>query len=558
MKPEAVLTVQELSISFGDTNKPVVARSSFSIGKGRTLAIVGESGSGKSVTAMALMGLLPKQARLNGTVHLNIGHHTAELISLDDKNWQEIRGKHIGMIFQEPMSALNPVMTIGKQLRECLLQHKTANTQNTRQLAIDWLAKVQLPEPAKLYDRYPHQLSGGQKQRVMIAMALCNAPALIIADEPTTALDVTVQKEIVALIKELQEHEDCAMIFITHDLALAAEVADDILVMYRGAIVEQGAVNVVLQQPQHSYTKALLACRPNVAHKNQRLPVIDDFMNGSAGKFRVETWPETNTDIPLLEVNDLQVWFDDKKNILGRTTAYYKAVNGVSFTLNDGEVLGLVGESGCGKSTISKSLLGLLPVRKGQIYFEGKDLANLTTNEWKPVRRKIQMVFQDPYASLNPRIKIGDAITEVLRVHNIVPAGEYSREVKRLLALVQLPEDAAGRYPHQFSGGQRQRIGIARALAVRPRLLVCDESVSALDVSVQAQVLNLLKELQATLKLSYLFISHDLQVVHYISDRVMVMQAGEIVEMGDAEKVLRQPANEYTRKLVSAIPELDK
>jgi peptide/nickel transport system ATP-binding protein len=527
---------------------------SFTIEQGCTLAIVGESGSGKSVTAMSLMGLLPAIANVNGDVSFSVDSKEYNLAQLDKQQWQGIRGNEIAMVFQEPMTALNPVMKIGEQLCECIEQHKQVGKQQAKQLAIEWLGKVKLPEPEKLYNRYPHQLSGGQKQRVTIAMALCNTPSLIMADEPTTALDVTVQQEIVKLMQQLQAEQGCAMIFITHDLALAADVADDILVMYKGEMVEYGKMKDVLHYPQHVYTKALLACRPSVEQKNTKLPVIADFLSDDPQALATHTWADTQTDTTLLDVKDLQVWFPEKKNLLGKTTEYYKAVKGVSFTLKQGEVLGLVGESGCGKSTISKSLLGLLPVESGQIIYKGKDLAAINASEWRQVRRDIQMIFQDPYASLNPRIRIGDSIVEVLRVHNIVPASEYKAEAERLLSLVQLPADAFSRYPHQFSGGQRQRIGIARALAVRPKLLVCDESVSALDVSVQAQVLNLLKELQSQLGLSYLFISHDLSVVHYISDRVMVMQAGELVEVGTANDVLQHPQNDYTRRLISAVP----
>ncbi|MBS1587389.1 MAG: ABC transporter ATP-binding protein [Bacteroidetes bacterium] len=548
-----VISVDQLRVAFGDF--VAVKDISFALSKGRTLAIVGESGSGKSLTALALMGLLPKTAVLRGNISLNANGKQHALQDIKATNEQQLRGKDISMVFQEPMSSLNSVMRVGKQLAECILAHRNISSKAAKELAIEWLRKVQLPSPEKMYDRYPHQLSGGQKQRVMIAMAMCNHPALLIADEPTTALDVTVQKDIVLLMRELQLEHHTAMIFITHDLALAAEIADEVLVMYKGEVVEYGSTEKVLQNPQSNYTKALLACRPAAQNKGQKLPTVSDFME--PGKVLVapvaqqQTMPEEK---PLLQVNELKVWFAEEKNLFGKPLSYFKAVDDVSFTLHKGEVLGLVGESGCGKSTLSRSLLGLLPVHDGQILFNGKDLAQIPHKDWRSVRRQVQMIFQDPYASLNPRISIGDMLKEPLMVHGIVPQSELETEAKRLLDIVQLPADALKRYPHQFSGGQRQRLGIARALALRPQLLICDESVSALDVSVQAQILNLLKELQGDLQLSYLFISHDLNVVYYISDRVMVMQAGKIVESGEAEQVLKQPQNNYTKKLIAAMP----
>ncbi len=549
-----ILTVDSLHISFGAFT--AVNNISFTLAKGRTLAVVGESGSGKSLTALALMGLLPKGATLAGEIYLH-KEKDLPLHNSSNKQWQELRGSQVTMVFQEPMSALNPVMKIGKQLVEVIQAHNNTPALQAKQEAVGWLAKVKLPEPGKIYDRYPHQLSGGQKQRVMIAMAMCNHPALLLADEPTTALDVTVQQEILSLVKTLQQEQGTAMIFITHDLALAAQVADDVLVMYKGGVMEYGTAQQVLHRPQHPYTKALLACRPSPGHKGSRLPVVEDFLeveNATTVIKNVSPQPLPSPGEEVLKVNDLRVWFSTEKNLLGKTTGYFKAVDDVSFTLHKGEVLGLVGESGCGKSTLSRSLLGLLPVKAGQIMYHGKDLAQLPPQGWRQVRKEIQMIFQDPFASLNPRMTVGDMLKEPMQVHHIVHRNELHREALRLLDMVQLPAEALTRYPHQFSGGQRQRIGIARALAVRPKLLVCDESVSALDVSVQAQVLNLLKELQAAFDLSYLFISHDLSVVHYISDRVLVMQAGKIVERGEAEKVLYHPENDYTRKLVAAMP----
>ncbi len=550
MPDNNIIQATNLKISFGDF--VAVNGISFAIAQGKTLAIVGESGSGKSLTALSLMGLLPKGAAISGSLQLNTNNQAHNLTTIDNTQWQQLRGKEMGMVFQEPMSSLNPVMKIGKQLAEVILTHQQVDKTTAKQQAIEWLRKVQLPNPEKLYERYPHQLSGGQKQRVMIAMAMCNKPVLLIADEPTTALDVTVQQEVIALMRNLQQEHHTAMIFITHDLALAAQIADEVLVMYQGEVMEYGRAEDVLQHPQHAYTKALLACKPNAANKGKRLPIVADFLQGNA--------PTTTqqTDAPigdtLLRVNNLRVWFTENKDWLGRPVDYFKAVDDVSFELKRGEVLGLVGESGCGKSTISRSMMGLLPVHEGQILFNNEDLAKLHAKDWTRIRRQIQMVFQDPYASLNPRMTVGDMLIEPMRTHNIVPRSELDKEARRLLDLVQLPADSMKRYAHQFSGGQRQRIGIARALGLRPQLMICDESVSALDVSVQAQILNLLKDLQREFNLTYLFISHDLNVVHYISHRVMVMQAGHIVEAGEATQVLQQPHNDYTKRLIAAMP----
>ncbi|MGN6566840.1 MAG: ABC transporter ATP-binding protein [Flavipsychrobacter sp.] len=553
-----VLKAENIRISFAN-GFTAVNGISFSILQGKTLAIVGESGSGKSLTALALMGLLPKGASLSGEIQLSTNTQQYELNNIDSKTWQELRGRETAMVFQEPMSSLNPIMKVGKQLAECILTHRQVTKSEAKQLAIDWLGKAQLPEPAKIYEHYPHELSGGQKQRVMIAMAMCNHPVLLIADEPTTALDVTVQQEIIKLMSYLQQEHNTAMIFITHDLALAATIADDVLVMYRGNMAEYGNVARVLKMPKDLYTKALLASKPDPTHKGMQLPTVGDFIDAAERNEVVAIKPQAESrisDETLLKVQDLNIWFTEESNALGKPVKYFKAVNGVSFEIRKGEVLGLVGESGCGKSTLSKSLIGMLPVHSGQILFKHKDLATMPSSEWRSVRKQIQMIFQDPYSSLNPRMMIGDMLEEPLRVHHIVPIRELQKEVRRLLDLVQLPADALKRYPHQFSGGQRQRIGIARALALRPELLICDESVSALDVSVQAQILNLLKELQYEFQLTYLFISHDLSVVHYIRDRVMVMQAGKIVESGDAEQVLKHPKDAYTQKLIYSMPAL--
>jgi peptide/nickel transport system ATP-binding protein len=563
MQADTILSVEALQITFAGPNPfTAVSNISFSIAKGKTLAIVGESGSGKSLTALALMGLLPNTASVRGALTLQLPAENPRLplrsINLTPNELIRVRGKDISMVFQEPMSSLNPVMFVGKQLKEAILTHQPLTNSAGKQLTIDWLAKVQLPYPEKMYDRYPHQLSGGQKQRVMIAIAMCNHPALLIADEPTTALDVTVQAEVIRLMAYLRQEHQSAMIFITHDLSLAATIADDVLVMYKGQMVEYGPVSKVLTTPDSAYTKALLACKPSADKKGAPLPVVADYMGEKESAISVVTpHPQIDSDpgaLPLITVNNLRVWFTEKTSLLGNPTSYFKAVDDVSFTINKGEVLGLVGESGCGKSTLSRALIGLIPVHSGNIMYNRHDLATLPLRDWTLVRKDIQMIFQDPYSSLNPRMTIGDMLREPLMVHNMVPKNQLEAEAKRLLSLVQLPADALHRYPHQFSGGQRQRVGIARALALRPRLLICDESVSALDVSIQAQILNLLKDLQQEFQLTYLFISHDLSVVHYISDRVMVMQAGKIVENGTAQQVLKAPQNEYTKRLVAAMP----
>lgn len=555
--PDIILSVNDLEISFpGNPPFTAVSSLSFHIGKGETLAVVGESGSGKSLTALSLIGLLPAKAMVKGRCILKTERGEISLHAIGTADWRKVRGSEVAMVFQEPMSALNPVMKVGQQLRENILAHQQISREKAKELAIHWMKEVQLPHPEKLYDRYPHQLSGGQKQRIMIAMAMCLHPALLIADEPTTALDVTVQKEVLLLMHKLQKQYGTSMIFITHDLALAAEMADQVLVLYKGQTMEYGPAATVLSAPQHPYTKALLACRPAAQEKGRRLPVVADFLGEKDAVIPIAEQPVVTPvkDEPILEVRDLRIWFGDGYNLLGTPTHYFKAVDEVSFDMKRGEVLGLVGESGCGKSTLSRSLMGLIPVRSGQLRFNGVDLAALKPAGWKKVRKDIQMIFQDPFSSLNPRMTVADMLTEPLKVHGIVPPQNALKEAERLLDLVQLPAAALKRYPHQFSGGQRQRLGIARALTLRPQLLICDESVSALDVSVQAQILNLLKDLQAAFQLSYLFISHDLNVVHYISDRVLVMQSGKIVESGTADKILKHPDHPYTQKLVASIP----
>ncbi|MBQ0118098.1 MAG: ABC transporter ATP-binding protein [Flavobacterium sp.] len=549
----------QVSVSFLKDNQwnTVIHQSSFTIQHNQIVGIVGESGSGKSVTSMALMGLLPKtKTKITG----EILYGDQLLNQISEQEYRTIRGKEIAMIFQEPMSALNPSMTCGNQVAEILKTHTSLSNTAIEQEVLQLFAKVKLPDPAVLYHKYPHQISGGQKQRVMIAMAIACKPKLLIADEPTTALDVTVQKEIIALLKELQQETKMSILFITHDLSLISEIANKILVMYKGEIVEQGDAKSVFTNPKEEYTKALIASRPSLSIRLKRLPTIQDFLakNTAAAEVtkleRKLKQAKIYESAPLLEVCNLEKTYFNNYGIWGKKVAF-KAVNQVSFNVYEGETVGLVGESGCGKSTLGNAILQLDKATAGSIFYKGKDLLTLNSKEIKSLRKEIQIIFQDPYASLNPRIPVGRAIMEPMQVHKLYK-NDQERKAKTLELLARVGLDAShfDRYPHEFSGGQRQRIGIARTIALQPKLIVCDESVSALDISVQAQVLNLLNELKEDFGFTYLFISHDLAVVKYMSDQVIVMNKGQIEEMADADQIYENPQKEYTKKLIDAIP----
>lgn len=556
----SLLSIQDLTIHFITEGRSTeaVKNISLQVNRGEILAIVGESGSGKSVTSLSVLKLLPAPPAhySSGKIMFSEdGNSHIDLLTASFRELQSIRGHKISMIFQEPMSSLNPVMSCGKQVMEALLVHKKMSTEAAREKTIEWFEKVKLPFPSEMFSRYPHQLSGGQKQRVMIAMAMCCEPSLLICDEPTTALDVTVQKTILELIKELQQEQNMGVIFITHDLGVVKEIADRVAIMYKGEIVEENKSSIIFSSPSHPYTKALIACRPSTHPKGEKLPVVSDFLSGkTTSSIQPVTAPTTDV---LIEVKDLVVKFPSQRNLFGTPSSYVTAVDHVSFHVMKGETLGLVGESGCGKTTLGRTLLHLIPPTSGNITFDNKDISFLSAAEKKQLRKEVQLIFQDPFSSLNPRLTIGDAIAEPMKVAGIEMGSENrKKKVKDLLERVNLLPAMANRYPHEFSGGQRQRIVIARALALDPGFLVCDESVSALDVSVQAQVLNLLNELKKDLGLTMLFISHDLSVVRYMSDRLMVMHQGKIIESGIAEQVYEHPVQEYTKTLIRAIPSL--
>lgn len=552
----SILTVKNLSIAF-DKNE-VIHNISYTLNENEILGIVGESGSGKSVSSLAILGLLPKV--VSKITSGSIIYNDKDLTKTSSKGFQKIRGNKIAMIFQEPMSSLNPSMTCGKQVEEILLQHTSLSKNKVKEETISLFEKVKLPDTERVFKAYPHEISGGQKQRVMIAMAIACKPDILIADEPTTALDVTVQNDIVSLLKELQVETKMSIIFITHDLALISEIADRVVVMYKGDIVEQGLVKTIFKNPQHNYTKALINSRPSLDTRLKTLPTIQDFLNDTISTEIVSTEQRKKnhkklySKAPLLEVINVEKEYISKSGLFTKAQSF-KAVNDVSFKLYEGETLGLVGESGCGKSTLGNAILQLDKATAGSILYNGIDITKLSKTEIRTLRKDIQIIFQDPYSSLNPRIPVGEAIMEPMKVHNLYDSDiERKEKVIDILNRVGLSEDYFNRFPHEFSGGQRQRIGIARTIALQPKLIVCDESVSALDISVQAQVLNLLNELKADFGFTYIFISHDLAVVKYMSDQLLVMNQGKIEELDDADVIYNTPKKEYTKKLIHAIP----
>lgn len=559
---EVLLRVEDLRIAFGSPKdcRQVINEVSFTVRRSSTLGIVGESGSGKSVSSLAIMGLLPTTARVTqGHAWLHIGNEVIDLFQQDEHAMQRLRGRHIAMIFQEPMTSLNPVQRCGDQVAEMLQQHLTLSHHETHRRVLDLFDEVMLPRPKQLYRAYPHELSGGQKQRVMIAMALACRPDLIIADEPTTALDVTVQKTILDLLRSLQQRHGMSIIFVSHDLGVIANIADQVAVMYHGTIVEQGDAHQVLHHPHHPYTQGLLACRPPLDTRPRHLPTVTDFLEGlPVDTSDTTTEPQPPTNPPLLSVRNLKVEYVLKKNLWGKPLQTLRAVDDISFDVYPGETFGLVGESGCGKTTLGRTLLGLIEASAGTVSYKGQCLNTLSQRELRHMRTQMQIVFQDPYSSLNPRLTIGEAIIEPLRCHHRSTSEETRRQqVLQLMEQVGLNPDWYNRYPHEFSGGQRQRVCIARALILEPELVICDESVSALDVSVQAQVLNLLNDLKQQYHYTYIFISHDLSVVRYLSDRIMVMQQGHIVELNTADTIFHHPQQPYTQRLLNAIPTIN-
>lgn len=557
-----LIEIKDLSIGFereGSWNK-VVKNISFSIDKGEILGLVGESGSGKSVSSLAIMGLLPerKSKILSGSILFN----NIDLCNITNKEHRKLRGKKIAMIFQEPMTALNPVVRCGNQVMEMIIHNNSISKREAKKRVLELFKEVKLPDIERAFRAYPHELSGGQKQRVMIAMAISCNPDLLIADEPTTALDVTVQKTILELLKSIQNKYNIGILFITHDLGVIKQIANRVAVLYKGEIVEQGLVQDIFNKPNHPYTQGLIACRPPIENRPKRLLTVSDFLKEE--KKDIEILTEKERDLihkeiysqePILKINSLDIEFITKKTIFGKKRKSVKAVNNVSFDVFKGETLGLVGESGCGKTTVGRGILNLIDAKSGKVELFGVNLLELSKNKMREYRKKIQIIFQDPYSSLNSKITIGHAIQEPMIVHSLYENNEKRKErVMDLLEKVGLERSHYNRYPHEFSGGQRQRIGIARALALEPEIIICDESVSALDVSVQAQVLNLINDLKRDFGFTCIFISHDLSVVKYMSDRIIVMQKGNIVEEAEADSIYNNPQTQYTRQLINSIP----
>ena len=581
IKKEVLLEVKNLVTEFKTESEIIKAVNdiSFTLHRGETIGIVGESGSGKSVTALSAMQLIPNPpGRITSgqIIYHSDTKGPVDLTKVSSNEMRSFRGNELGMIFQEPMTSLNPVYTCGEQVMEALILHLKINKKEAREKTLELFNKVKLPRPEQIIDSYPHQISGGQKQRVMIAMAMSCNPSILIADEPTTALDVTVQKTILDLMLDLQREQNMGILFITHDLGVIAELADKVVVMYKGQIVEQGPVMDIFSNPQHPYTKGLLACRPPLDKRLYHLPTVSDFMELSNDgdiiektqtvqealnsatvtmKDRLEWHTELYSRPKILEVRNLKTYFPINKSLFGKAKDFVKAVDDVSIDVYEGETLGLVGESGCGKTTLGRTILRLVEPTSGLITFKKKDITTIPHEEMRALRRNMQIIFQDPYSSLNPRITIGEAIMEPMKVHKLYKNDKERKEkVMQLLEKVNMTDKQFYRYPHEFSGGQRQRICIARALALNPQFIICDESVSALDVSVQAQVLNLLNDLKKEFKFTYIFISHDLSVVKFMSDRMVVMNEGKIVEMGDADEICNNPKSEYTQNLINSIP----
>ncbi len=563
-----LLQVKDLSISFLQEGNRIdaVRHVNFEILKGETIGLVGESGSGKTVTAMSIMKLLSPNAQyLSGQILWQ--GEDKDFILMSEPEIRPYRGAEVSIIFQEPMSALNPVLTCGYQLGEALLAHNKCNKGEIQSIAESWFSKVGLQDPTRIYHSYPHQLSGGQLQRVLIAIALCCHPKLVIADEPTTALDVSIQKLILDLLKKLKNELNLTLLFISHDLGVVKSICDRVIVMQNGKIVEQNSSAQIFSNPQQPYTQGLISCRPPLNLKLKRLPTVQDFLDGKTKEFWYDQTKlihsvdqdrhmvELHNQAPLLTVDHLSTRFVKSRTWLGKPKTWFEAVKKAQFEIYPGEVLGLVGESGSGKSSLGKSILGLLETHEGSVTYKEKNLLTLSPSDWRPLRKDLQIIFQDPYSALNPRKKIGSAIIEPMEVHQIHNNSKTRKEKAiEILEIVGLKADHYERYPHQFSGGQKQRICIARALTLSPKFIVCDESVSALDVSIQAQILNLFQDLKERFKLSYLFISHDFSVVNFMADRILVMKDGLIIEEGKSYEVINQPKTTYTQKLIEAIP----